>query len=65
MAYTIAYSPETDTHLRVLTARQRAVVFDTVDQQLAYQPLVETRNRRPMRPNPLAPWEVRIGKLRV
>jgi hypothetical protein len=36
-----------------------------VDEQLADQPAVETRNRKPMRPNPIAPWELRIGKLRV
>ena len=36
-----------------------------MDRQLAYQPLVETRNRKPMRPNPVAPWELRIGHLRV
>lgn len=65
MAYTIEYSPETEGHLRVLTARQRALVFDAVDRQLAHQPTLETRNRRPMRPNPLAPWELRIGNLRV
>ena len=65
MAYTIEYSPETDTHLRILTARQRTLVFDAVDRQLAYQPLVETRNRKPMRPNPVAPWELRIGHLQV
>ena len=50
--------------MRFLTARQRAVVLDTVDEQLTHQP-VETKNRKPMRPNPLAPWELRIGKLRV
>jgi len=27
--------------------------------------MVETKNRKPMRPNPLASWELRIGKLRV
>jgi mRNA-degrading endonuclease RelE of RelBE toxin-antitoxin system len=48
-----------------LTARQRSMVFDTVDEQLSHQPNVETKNRKPMRPNPLAPWELRIGKLRV
>jgi mRNA-degrading endonuclease RelE of RelBE toxin-antitoxin system len=36
-----------------------------VDKQLIHQPNVETRNRKPMRPNPLAPWELRIGNLRV
>ena len=65
MQYEIEYSPETVRHLRALTARQRAIIFDTVDQQLAHQPAVETRNRKLMRPNPLAPWELRIGELRV
>lgn len=65
MAYRIEYSPETDRHLRVLSAGQRSTVFDAVDEQLVHQPAVETRNRKPMRPNPLAPWELRIGDLRV
>lgn len=65
MAYRIEYSPGTERHLRVLSARQRAIVFDTVEQQLLHEPNVETRNRKPMRPNPLAPWELRIGDLRV
>ena len=65
MAYRIEYSPESEGHLRALTARQRAIVFDTIDEQLAHQPAVETRNRKPMRPNPLAPWELRIDDLRV
>src|SRR5262249_42110705 len=63
--YRIDYSPESEEHLRVLKARQRSMVFDGVDEQLGYQPAVETRNRKPMRPNPLAPWELRIGDLRV
>lgn len=41
------------------------MIFDAVEEQLSYQPAVETRNRKPMRPNPLAPWELRIGELRV
>jgi mRNA-degrading endonuclease RelE of RelBE toxin-antitoxin system len=63
--YLIEYSPEVEGHLRGLTARQRATVFDAIDQQLTHQPSVETRNRKPMRPNPVAPWELRIGNLRV
>lgn len=59
------YSPAAEDHLRVLTARQRTIIFDAVDRQLADQPNVETRNRKPMRPNPIAPWELRVGNLRV
>ena len=65
MAYSIAYSPEAAEHLRGLTARQRTTVMDAVDEQLAQQPGVETKNRKPMRPNPFAPWELRVGNMRV
>ena len=49
----------------MLTARQRRIVLDAVDTQLRQQPILETRKRKPMRPNPMAPWELRIGNLRV
>ena len=65
MPYRIEYSPEAEDHLRALTARQRAIVLDTGDEQLLHQPTVETQQRKPMRPNPIAPYELRIGTLRV
>jgi len=65
LAYRIEYSPDAEEHLQALTARQRAKALDNVDKKLTRQPAVETKNCRPMRPNPVAPWELRIGKLRV
>lgn len=65
MPYRIEYSPDAEDHLHGLTARQQAIVLDTADVQLVHQPTVETRNRKPMRPNPIAPWELRIGNLRA
>ncbi|MCX7049512.1 MAG: type II toxin-antitoxin system RelE/ParE family toxin [Candidatus Sumerlaeota bacterium] len=65
MSFEIEYSPDAEDHLRALTARERAIVLDEVDSQLIYQPDVETKNRKPMRLNPIAPWELRIGNLRV
>ncbi len=65
MAYRIEYSPDSEEHLRVLTGRQRATVLDSVERQLTHEPTVETRNRKPMRPNPVAPWELRIGVVRA
>jgi hypothetical protein len=62
--FRIEYSPNTEQHLRALSARERTIIFDVMDAQLAFQPLVETRNRKPIRPNPLAPWELRVGRLR-
>ena len=65
MPYRIQYSPDAEDHLRGLTARQRAIVLDTIDRQLVHQPTTEARNRKPMRPNPLAPWVLRVGGLRI
>lgn len=33
--------------------------------QLAQRPTVETRNRKRLRPNEIAEWELRLGQLRV
>jgi len=65
LPYRIEYSPEAEDHLRALTARQQAIVLDGVDKQLLHEPTVETRNRKPMRPNSIAPWELRLGDFRV
>jgi mRNA-degrading endonuclease RelE of RelBE toxin-antitoxin system len=65
MAFRIEYSPDAEEHLHQLLARQQATVLDQITKNLAHQPTVETRNRKRMRPNPLAPWELRIGDLRV
>lgn len=65
MSYQIEYTDAAIEHLKILTTRQQRTVLDTVDEQLKYEPLVETRNRKSMEPNSLATWELRIGNLRV
>lgn len=63
--YEIEYSPAAEEHLRELTKREQQIVLDTVDEQLTHQPDVPTRNRKRLRPNLLADWELRIGTFRV
>lgn len=65
MAYVIEFAESVKGQLRQLVARDRVLVFDAIETQLLYKPLVETRNRKLLRPNPLAPWELRVGNLRV
>ena len=45
--------------------RDRQIVFDGIQQQLAHEPVVETQNRKKLRPNRTAEWEVRIEGFRV
>lgn len=65
MGYKIDFADSTKEHLRYLTASQRAIVFDTVKKQLVHEPFVKTRNRKNLEEHPIAPWELRIGDLRV
>lgn len=65
MRYRIVYSQPALGHLGELTARDRRTIVDAVDRSLGSEPTVESRNRKRMRPNPLAPWELRVGEHRV
>jgi mRNA-degrading endonuclease RelE of RelBE toxin-antitoxin system len=65
MAYTIEFAESVKAQLRELIARQRSTILDSVERPLVHEPFVETRNRKQLRPNPVAPWELRIGDLRV
>ena len=64
-AYQFEFAEAVKTHLAALTARQRTTVLDAIERQLVSEPLKESRNRKPLRPNPIAPWELRVGDLRV
>jgi mRNA-degrading endonuclease RelE of RelBE toxin-antitoxin system len=40
-------------------------VIQAIEEQLTYQPTVPTRNRKQLRANPLATWELRVQEFRV
>jgi mRNA-degrading endonuclease RelE of RelBE toxin-antitoxin system len=65
VAYRIQFTSSAEEHLAQLTARQQAIVLNAVKVQLRHEPIRETRNRKPLRPNLLAPWELRAGFLRI
>jgi hypothetical protein len=65
MAHQIEFTAEARDHLRGLSGRDRAMVLGAAREQLIHEPSRPTRNRKPMRPNPLAPWVLRVGHLRV
>ncbi len=65
MPYTIEYTARALSNLKLLSARDRRIVMDAVDLQLHQRPMIPTRNRKPMRENPLAQWELRVGDFRI
>jgi mRNA-degrading endonuclease RelE of RelBE toxin-antitoxin system len=64
-AYEIVFASAVEGHLKALSARDRRIVLDGIEELLGSQPGLKTRNRKPMRPNDLAAWELRLGDLRV
>ena|SRR2546428_12487861 len=43
----------------------RKAIVTEIRKQLLYEPLVETKNRKRLRDNPIAKWELRAGKFRI
>jgi mRNA-degrading endonuclease RelE of RelBE toxin-antitoxin system len=63
--FRVEYSAAAVDHLRHLTARESGTVLDAVLRHLSHQPTTPARNRKLLRANPVAPWELRLGHLRV
>jgi mRNA-degrading endonuclease RelE of RelBE toxin-antitoxin system len=49
----------------VLRKFAQQIILDGIDEQLRFEPEVETANRKPLDPNDIAAWELRLGKYRV
>lgn len=51
--------------MKLFKKYEQQSIFDQVDEQLLYEPTLETRSRKKLRPNSVAEYELRIGKFRV
>jgi len=63
--YEIEFTPEALEDLKSLRKFERQEIVEGIETQLKYEPTVETRNRKKLRPNDIADWELRIGQFRV
>lgn len=63
--FRIEYAPGALDQLREMGARDRATVVDNVERKLEHGPTLTARNKKPLRANELASWELRIGEWRV
>ena|ERR1035438_3546852 len=65
MAYRLSFSRQSTDHLKGFCARDQRLLLEKIHTQLSYQPDVATRNRKLLRQNRLASWELRVGHFRV
>jgi hypothetical protein len=61
--FTIIYAPITRTHLQAIEAKFYSLIRTAIEERLAYEPDVKTRNRKPLKRPVLfeATWELRFG----
>ena len=63
--FRITFTPEAIDDLRQLRKYHQRQIVAAIETQLVYQPDHETRNRKQLRPNRLAEWELRVDEFRV
>lgn len=63
--YRIELTDDARTDLDCYTAFERKIVVSAIREQLTHQPSATTKNRRALRDNPIARWELRAGRFRV
>src|SRR5260370_1174630 len=61
--FTLSFAPEAIEHLDLIESKFHGLLRRTLEEQLAYTPTLETRNRKPLdQPAPFeASWELRCG----
>lgn len=61
--FAIEFAPETLDHLAAIERKYFGLIARSIDQQLTFTPVRETRNRKPLdQPAPMAAtWELRFG----
>lgn len=63
--FKVELTPEAIEDLRSFKKNESRRVIDAVEKQLKHEPTMKTRNRKKLRPNKLAEWELRIDRFRV
>jgi mRNA-degrading endonuclease RelE of RelBE toxin-antitoxin system len=63
--FEIEFTDDAKTDLSWFKKHEQNEILDGIENNLRYEPNVETRNRKRLRSNQTAEWELRIGKFRV
>ena len=63
--FRIEFTPEAVEDLKLLRKYNQQQIMAAIERQLPDQAAQETRNRKRLRPNQLAEWELRVGDFRV
>jgi mRNA-degrading endonuclease RelE of RelBE toxin-antitoxin system len=63
--YRVQFTPSAREDLRWFRKFDQQRIISVVEAQLQHEPTVVTQQRKQLRPNQLAEWEVRSGRYRI
>lgn len=60
--FELVYDPQIRVHLKSFPKKDLALIREVIEDQLIFEPLMETRNRKPLDPaSTFGDWEIRFG----
>jgi mRNA-degrading endonuclease RelE of RelBE toxin-antitoxin system len=65
MKFQITLTPSAEEDLRHFRVHEQRIIVDAILIHLSIDAGTPSRRRRKLRPNPLAPWELRVGSYRA
>lgn len=63
--FTIEFTENAKQDLKWFRKAEQKTILTGIYASLSHEPTQPTRNRKPLRPNAIATWELRIGNFRV
>src|SRR3972149_5957374 len=63
--FVIKFTDQAIADLKLLKKAERHSIMSELETKLIREPTVETRNRKKLRPNQLAEWELLLGNFRI
>jgi mRNA-degrading endonuclease RelE of RelBE toxin-antitoxin system len=65
MQFTVIILPSADADLASFRAHEQRVILTGIATYLTYDVTIETKRRKKLDPNRIAPWELRIDHYRI
>lgn len=65
MKFEIRFTPGADRDLDCYDVREQRIVLEAIEKFLRVEADIQSKRRKRLRTNPLAPWELRVGDYRI
>ena len=63
--YDLRINTDARDDLAFLPKQAQTLLLEQMQTRLPHQPTTPTRNRKPLRPNPISSWELRVDRYRI